>query len=106
MSRAWPLVLLCVGLHAESLFDGRSLQGWKETPFSQHGAVRVENGAIALNAGSPLTGITWAGEFLRSNYEIRYEAARMKGGDFFAVLTVPVGDSYCPFVSGGWVGDV
>jgi hypothetical protein len=106
MPRAWLLGFFCFALHAESLFDGKSLQGWKETPFSQHGNVRVVNGSIFLEAGSPFTGITWAGDVPRSNYEIRFEAARMKGGDFFASLTFPVGDSYCTFVNGGWGGDI
>jgi hypothetical protein len=106
MSRAWLLSLLCFAIHAESLFDGKSLQGWKETPFSQRGPVRVEDGAIVLGAGSPFTGVTWTGEFLKSNYEIRFEAARRNGGDFFASLTFPVGDSFCTFVTGGWGGDI
>jgi hypothetical protein len=106
MSRAWLLSLLCFAIHAESLFDGKSLQGWKETPFSQRGPVRVEDGAIVLGAGSPFTGVTWTGEFLKSNYEIRFEAARRNGGDFFASLTFPVADSFCTFVTGGWGGDI
>lgn len=106
MPRAWMLGLFCFALRAESLFDGKSLQGWKETPFSQRGAVRVENGAIVLVAGSPFTGVTWTGAFPRSNYEIRFEASRIKGGDFFAALTFPVGESFCTFVTGGWGGDI
>ena len=106
MSRAWLLGLLCLAIHAETLFDGKSLQGWKETPFSQHGVVRVEDGAIMLGAGSPFTGVTWAGEFPKSNYEIRFEAARLEGNDFFASLTFPVGDSFCTWVTGGWGGDI
>jgi len=102
------LAVACVALHAESLFDGKSLQGWKETPFSQSkpGQAKVENGAIVLNAGSPFTGVTFTGEFPKHNYELRYEAQRVKGGDFFAGLTFPVGDSFCTFVTGGWGGDI
>lgn len=106
MLRAWLLGFLCFALQAESLFDGKSLAGWKETPFSRHGAARVEDGAILLTAGSPLTGITWTRDFPRTAYEVRFEAARMKGGDFFASLTFPVGDSHCTFVTGGWGGDI
>src|SRR4051794_11096124 len=108
MSRAWGLAGACVALHAESLFDGKSLQGWKETPFSQWkpGQAKVENGAIVLNAGSPFTGVTFTGDFPSDNYELRYEAQRVKGGDFFAGLTFPVGDSFCTFVTGGWGGDI
>src|SRR3954466_15394654 len=106
MSRAWLLGLLCIAINAESLFDGKSLQGWKETPFSQHGPVRVEDGAIVLGAGSPFTGVTWAGEFPKSNSGIRFGAPRIKGGVFFASLTFPVGNSFCTFVTGGWGGDI
>lgn len=106
MSRAWLVAVACVSLHAESLFDGKSLGGWKETPFSQKGQVTVENGAIVLNAGAPFTGVTWTRDFPKDNYEIRYEAQRVKGGDFFASLTFPVGDSFCTFVNGGWGGDI
>jgi hypothetical protein len=109
MSRAWVLAMACVAMaHAESLFDGKSLQGWRETPFSQSkpGQAKVENGTIVLTAGAPFTGVTFTGQFPKDNYEIRYEAQRVKGGDFFASLTFPVGDSFCTFVNGGWGGDI
>jgi hypothetical protein len=106
MSRAWLIALACVSLHAESLFDGKSLGGWKETPFSQKGQVSVENGAIVIGAGAPFTGVTWTRDFPKDGYEIRYEAQRVKGGDFFASLTFPVGESFCTFVNGGWGGDI
>jgi Domain of Unknown Function (DUF1080) len=106
MSRAWLIALTCLTLHAESLFDGKSLGGWKETPYAQKGQVKVEDGAIVLNYGAPFTGVTWTRDFPKDNYEIRYEARRVKGGDFFASLTFPVGDSFCTFVTGGWGGDI
>jgi hypothetical protein len=90
----------------QPLFDGKSLQGWRETPFTGHGAVRIEKGQIILGAGGPMTGITWSGGYPRSNYEVRFEAARLDGGDFFASLTFPVGDSFCTWVTGGWGGDI
>lgn len=89
------------------LFDGKSLEGWRETPFKEHGPVRVENGAIVLSAGKPMTGITWAGASLpKSNYELRLQARRIQGGDFFASMTFPVQDSFCTWVTGGWGGDI
>jgi hypothetical protein len=42
-----------------SLFDGRTLNGWKPTVFGGEGAVSVRDGRILLEAGDPLTGITW-----------------------------------------------
>jgi len=90
----------------QSLFDGKSLQGWRETPFTGRGKVRVENGNIILGPGAPMTGITWTGPFPRSNYEVRLEGARLNGSDFFASLTFPVQDSFCTWVTGGWGGDI
>src|SRR5260370_40363845 len=53
-----------------------------------------------------MTGITWSGAFPKMNYEVRFEAARIDGNDFFASLTFPVGDSFCTWVTGGWGGDI
>lgn len=94
------------GQEWKSMFDGKSLEGWSETPFREKGEVRVRDGAISLGAGSPLTGVNWTGTFPKSNYEVRFEAARVAGGDFFASLTFPVGGSFCTLVTGGWGGDI
>ena len=91
-----------------SLFDGKSLAGWKESDFLGAGKVTVEKGVITLGSGV-LTGITWASAsppFPTSNYEIRVEAARLKGTDFFAGITFPVNDSFCTWINGGWGGEV
>jgi len=87
------------------LFDGQSLKGWKETPFTARGKVRVENGTLILGAGY-MTGVTWTEWFPKSNYEVRLEAARLEGSDFFAGITFPVKDSYCTWINGGWGGGV
>ena len=65
-----------VGLAAGQtlLFDGKSLEGWKQTPFTGQGEVRVEEGTLVLGPGKPMTGITWTGSFPRSSYEVRFEA--------------------------------
>ena len=88
------------------LFDGKTLGKWHETAFKGAGKARVAEGALVLGAGGPLTGITWSGEFPHAAYEIRFEARRMQGNDFFASLTFPVGESYCTWVMGGWGGDI
>ncbi len=90
----------------QSLFDGKSMEGWQETPFTGRGQVRIENGTIILGAGEQMTGITWAKWFPKSNYEVRLEAVRLQGSDFFATMTFPVKDSYCSWVTGGWGGDI
>jgi len=90
----------------QPMFDGKTLQGWRETPFRGHPPVRVEKETIVLAPGAPMTGITWAGDFPTTNYEFRFEAVRLQGNDFFASLTFPVGESFCTWVMGGWGGDI
>ena len=91
-----------------SLFDGKSLAGWKESDFFGAGKVTVENGVITIGYGA-LTGINWATSsppFPPTGYEVRIEAARLKGSDFFAGITFPVRDSFCTWINGGWGGEV
>ena len=104
------LVCVCaLGARAQEwipLFDGKSLSGWKETPFRGHGSVTVENGAIVLPPGGPMSGVNYTGDFPKAGYEVRFEAMRTKGNDFFASLTFPVGESFMTWVTGGWGGDI
>ena len=58
---------------------------------------------IVIGKGN-LTGINLAGDFPKTGYEIRFEAARFDGNDFFAGITFPVGDSFCTWINGGWGG--
>ena len=53
--------------------------------------MRVENGAIVLERGNDLTGMTWAVHSNVVDYEIGVEARRVSGNDFFCGLTFPVG---------------
>jgi len=120
MSAATPtsviaLSFLCLGLGCAQtkpgewrpLFDGKSLQNWTETPYTDKGAVRVEKGELILGVGNPMTGVRWVGpELPNAGYEVRFEAARLQGSDFFAMLTFPVGDDFCTWVAGGWGGDI
>lgn len=89
----------------QSMFDGGSLKGWKETPFSGHGKVSVADGAILLGTGA-MTGVNWTGEFPKVDYEVRLDAMRVDGSDFFAGITFPVKDSFCSWINGGWGGRV
>ncbi len=89
-----------------SLFDGRTLTGWKVTDFPGHGAVHCESGTIVLDKGTRLTGITWTNEPPKRNYEIELDAMRVAGSDFFCGLTFPVGDAHCSLILGGWGGEI
>ena len=88
-----------------SLFDGRTLSGWKEAPYTGRGPVQVRDGALVLGKGRT-TGVALTREFPASGYELRFEAARLEGKDFFAGVTFPVRDSFCFWVNGGWGGSV
>lgn len=118
----------------KSLFDGKSLGGWKRTEFTGGGKVRVEEKfkgegpAIVVEAGDPLSGFNWAEkkgeagktqegktqgesgekkiELPKTNYEISLEALKIEGNDFMCGLTFPVGDSHASLILGGWGGQV
>jgi hypothetical protein len=94
---------------AMTLFDGRTLKGWhvlNEDFFTDHGKVYASDGTIVLEAGSPATGIRWAGPFPTVDYEVTLDAMRVDGSDFFCGMTFPVGDSPCTWIVGGWGGCV
>ncbi len=89
------------------LFDGKSLQGWSKCDFYKAGEVKVENGMIVMTKGVSMSGITTTRHDLpTTNYELRYEAMRIEGRDFFAAATFPVGKSFITLVNGGWGGGV
>ena len=89
----------------KSLFDGKTLTGWKVTDFAGHGEVNVKDGQIILETGA-MTGITWTNDLPRTNYEVSLEAMRVEGSDFFCGLTFPVGKDPCSLIVGGWGGGV
>lgn len=106
----WP----CLALAEEkpvSLFDGRTLEGWKlakDNAYIKPGKVAVAKGAIVMEKGNIATGIVYDDKkpFPRSNYVVQLEARRTEGSDFFCGMTFPVGKSYCTFICGGWGGGV
>ena len=109
MLRAILLLLTTAAFAQEKpwtpLFDGQSLKGWTETPFTRHGTVKVEDGAIVIGKGY-MTGINRTAAFPKTNYELRLEAQRNEGNDFFAGITFPVNDSFLTWINGGWGGKV
>jgi hypothetical protein len=89
-----------------SLFDGKSLAGWKIPNFGTQGEVVVEDGRIILGFGDGCTGVTWTKDFPKWNYEVRCDAMRVDGNDFFCGMTFPVGNDPCSLIVGGWGGTV
>jgi hypothetical protein len=89
-----------------SLFDGKTLDGWKKTKFGGEGEVSVEDGRIILGFGSDMTGIHTDRKLPKINYEVELEAMRVDGSDFFCGFTFPVKDDPCSLIVGGWGGGV
>lgn len=88
------------------LFDGKTLDGWESANFGGEGLVSVRDGQILMEPGIMLTGVTWQRDFPRTDYEIRLEAVRLEGRDFFCGLTFPVAESHCTLIVAGWAGAV
>ena len=89
-----------------ALFDGESLDGWQATNFGGEGPIVVVDGALELDFGSPLTGLTWTGTPPDGDYDLEVVAARVDGTDFFCGLTFPVRDAHLTLVLGGWGGSL
>jgi hypothetical protein len=89
-----------------TLFDGKSLAGWKKSDFPGSGEVSVQKGAIVLGTGMDMTGVTLDKKMPKVNYEVELEARRTGGSDFFCGLTFPVKESFCSLIVGGWGGGV
>jgi len=90
----------------ELMFDGKTLKGWRQTAFAGRSEVRCEAGLLVLDMGDPFTGVNWTNDFPKVNYEVALDAMRIAGSDFFCGLTVPVQDSFCSLIVGGWGGSL
>jgi len=90
----------------KSLFDGKTMIGWKSSNFAGGGEAQVKDGRIEIDMGLALSGVQYTNAPPRINYEITLEAMRRDGGDFFCGLTMPYKKEHCTFVCGGWGGGV
>lgn len=78
---------------------------WNKTNFGGEGNVEMVDGQLTLGFGQPMTGINYKkDDFPKDNYEVRWEAKRISGQDFFACVTLPIGDEFFSFIAGGWGG--
>jgi len=88
------------------LFDGKSLAGWKVTDFGGHGEAEIREGELHVGMGAMLTGLNYTNPTPRINFEVALEAKKTSGSDFFCGLTVPVNDTNCTLIVGGWGGGI
>jgi hypothetical protein len=87
-----------------SLFDGKTLSGWKRTEYGGEGEPKVKDGNLVIPMGATLSGVNYTESTPKMNYEVTLEAMRVDGSDFFCGLTVPIGDSSASLILGGWGG--
>ena len=87
-----------------SIFDGKTLDGWEITQFATQGSVYVSDGKILLDFGDGCTGITSTKDIPKIDYEVTLDARRTSGSDFFCGMTFPVNDDFCSLIVGGWGG--
>lgn len=88
------------------MFDGVTLEGWKETQFAGRGEVECVEGVLLLNMGNPFTGVNYTNAFPTNNYEMAFDAMRVMGSDFFCGFTFPAAGSHCSLIVGGWGGSL
>jgi hypothetical protein len=99
----------CAETGEVKLFNGRDLAGWtvlKEEHFASAGKVYASDGALHLEAGRDMTGVTWTGRPPTDDYEIALQAMKVDGDDFFCGLTFPVGGEFATLIVGGFGGRV
>jgi|GEM_PF-1122983 len=88
----------------QSLFDGKSLAGWKVAEHNElkNGEAKVEDGAMLLAARGRL-GLVWTGAMPQGDYEVAFETS-LVSGHRLASLYFPVGGGHCDLVLGGISG--
>jgi hypothetical protein len=103
------LVLGTLSLHAEprALFNGRDLSGWKVADLWGSGKIEaLSNGVVSCGIGKPMTCVAYTNSFPTMSYEVKMEAMRKEGSDFFVAMTIPVESNACTVVIGGWGGSL
>jgi len=77
--------------------------GGEATPYIDSGCM-----VLPMATAGTLTGVRYEGPdtLPDKDYELRFEARRINGHDFFAGATFPVGGSHLTLIMGGWGGSV
>lgn len=90
---------------ARSLLTESELGDWDTVDFGGGGESSVASHTLEIGIGEDLTGVFWDGADLPvKDYELRMEARRTEGIDFFCGTVFPVNDSHCCLIVGGWAG--
>lgn len=89
----------------QSLFDGKSLGAWEPVERFSSKAT-VANGAIVLDTLPEWNAVHWRVDVPREDYELAYEAMRVKGTRDFGTLAFAIGGAtHCMLHIGTGEGD-
>jgi serine/threonine-protein kinase len=91
-----------------SLFDGKTLDGWrvvKGANFGESPQVTPRGGLMVFERGVNDTGVSCTREIPTTGYEVSLEC-RPDAADSCWCVVFPVGDSHCRLAVGGWGGSV
>ncbi|MBM4039871.1 MAG: DUF1080 domain-containing protein [Planctomycetes bacterium] len=83
-----------------TLFDGKSLKGWKVVGPALEPAA-VKEGQLVLGQEGTSGGVVRQGEFPRLNYEVSLEAMKIAGNVDFCMIVFPIGDQEAVWKFGG-----
>jgi hypothetical protein len=103
------IILMAIGKNIQddkALFDGVSLENWQVIDFEGHGDISIVDSCSIIGKGELISGIRWTEDFPKTNYEIKLDAKRVAGSDFFCGMTFPVKESFLTLVLGGWGGAI
>ena len=89
----------------QNLLPESGMGDWDTVDFAGGGESSVSGNTLRIGSGEGLTGVYWDGaELPVNNYELRMQARRIDGIDFFCAPVFPVNDSHCCFIAAGWAG--
>jgi len=110
MLRYTPILLLissCLSPQEKSIDLLENKSHWSESNYGSNGEISFSNNLLTLDMGDPISGVTWNKALPKLiNYEIKLDARRMQGNDFFCGLTFPVGKDNLSLILSGWGGTV
>lgn len=85
------------------------LRGWliaDRFDFVDRGEITFQDGTLAIGRGRPATGLSYRGPQPAAYYQMKWEARRTAGSDFFCGMTFPIQGSHATLIVGGWGGGV
>lgn len=90
----------------QAVWEKPDTEKWAPIQFGGEGAAEWNDGVLHFDPGVEMTGIRYDGPVPTVPFEVRLEARKIEGSDFFCGLTFPVDshDACATLIVGGWGG--